>query len=379
MRKGYVVLLLLLLLGSLVAPAAAIDEVTPTPAPDQEPGEVDIEALLDAGLQDLQEQRWRSAISNMDQVLEMDSENVTAYVIRGVAYSRLGRFSLAIEDFTSAIDLAPYTWDYYIFRGDAYSQLGDTSNALLDYTAAIDVYPFNDLAFARRAELHFQLGDQTAGQFDELMAQALGIYLNGNSALAVELFSDAIALGEDVPSLAVAYDMRGINYTILGDNEAALEDYDRAIEINPEMHHAYLARGIVHREAGDLEQAGSDFANRINLLGEQFVDVRASVGDTLELEMAYRRVYRVLFVGEAGQTVSLSASDSGGTIIDPLIALLDPEGNPIAGDDDFGGDLNSLIDNFTLPQSGTYTLLLSHAEGGYDFGFEGVVIVTIEE
>ena len=52
--------------------------------------------------------------------------------------------------------------------------------------------------------------------------------------------------------------------------------------------------------------------------------------------------------------------------VDPLIALLDPDGTPIAGDDDMGGVLDSLVENFELPADGTYTLVVSHANGGYD-------------
>jgi hypothetical protein len=70
------------------------------------------------------------------------------------------------------------------------------------------------------------------------------------------------------------------------------------------------------------------------------------------------------------------------TMIDPLIALLDPQGNPIAGDDDFGaatgGEVDAEITDFILPATGSYTLLVSHAEGGYAVGFEGLVRVSIQ-
>jgi pre-peptidase len=94
--------------------------------------------------------------------------------------------------------------------------------------------------------------------------------------------------------------------------------------------------------------------------------------------MAYRRVYAISFEGEAGQEINITARDFGGAFTDPLIALLGPDGEPIAGDDDFGGGLDSEIDNFELPEDGTYTLLVSHAEGGYDFGFQGIVRVDID-
>jgi hypothetical protein len=62
--------------------------------------------------------------------------------------------------------------------------------------------------------------------------------------------------------------------------------------------------------------------------------------------------------------------------------LLDPDGNPIAGDDDTGLGMNGLdamVEDFELPSDGTYTLLVSHAEGGYIFGFSGMIEVEISD
>jgi hypothetical protein len=53
-----------------------------------------------------------------------------------------------------------------------------------------------------------------------------------------------------------------------------------------------------------------------------------------------------------------------------LIVLLDPNGDPIAGDDDSGTQLDSLISSFELPTDGTYTLLVSHAGGGSEGDIE---------
>ena len=72
------------------------------------------------------------------------------------------------------------------------------------------------------------------------------------------------------------------------------------------------------------------------------------------------------FEGESGQTVTITMASEE---FDTLLILLDPEGEEIAVNDDYGGTLNSTIVT-TLPASGAYTVLAgsySGQGGEYDF------------
>lgn len=61
------------------------------------------------------------------------------------------------------------------------------------------------------------------------------------------------------------------------------------------------------------------------------------------------------FEGEAGQTVTINLNSDD---YDPLLVLLDADGQEVAMNDDGGsGGLNSQIGPFTLPQSGEYTIV----------------------
>lgn len=362
---------------------SAIGEVTPTPDPDAEveetADEIDVDELIDEGLVDIQNGDFRSALAKMDIVIEFDESVSFAFVIRGIANSQLGFADDAIEDFTSAIDLEPWQADFYLFRGDVAVNDGALVEALLDYEQAISINPFSVDSYLRRANVNYELGDSTAGDVDDLIARALGALGNGDVMSALGFLDEAIDTGEGLESLGQAYYIRAFANGNLGDVDAQLEDYESALEANPNLHIIYLARGIYFREEGDIGAAGKDFYDRITIHGTETVNDEMEIGDTLEVEMAYRRIVEITFDGKEGQEISIAASDFGGAIVDPLITLLDPDGNPIAGDDDFGGGLDSLIDDFELPDDGTYTLLVSHAEGGYDFGFNGIVEVEITE
>lgn len=355
-------------------------EVSPTPVPPEPtavPDDVDIDALIDEAIVDIQEGRFRAAIAKMDTVLELDPNHVNAYFLRGASYMRLSQYDNAIDDFTAAIDLQPWDIDFYIWRGDAYNLQGELVDALLDYELALEIDPTEINVFARRSEVYYQLGDNSAGDTDDLIVRGLEAAVSGEILPALDFLTEAVNSADSDAAKASAYYARGMIY-FTRDPEAAIEDFTLAAEADPDLDNAYLVLGIMYREGGDMEAAGPEFYKRIITNGRETIELDAEIGDVLEIEMAYRRVYAISFEGEAGQVVNITARDSEFTIIDPLIALVAPDGEAIAGDDDFGGELDSLIDDFELPQDGTYTLYVGHAEGGYSFGFQGIVHIDID-
>jgi tetratricopeptide (TPR) repeat protein len=64
---------------------------------------------------------------------------------------------------------------------------------------------------------------------------------------------------ESSPHLAEAYARRGCVYQAMGDTARALADFDQAIQRDPRLAKAYLERGKIRTESGDLEGALEDF------------------------------------------------------------------------------------------------------------------------
>lgn len=382
-NRFYLVLVSLLLVLSMATSAVfAIGEVTdeePPAEPATELSEEEIEALLDEGLAALQSGRFQDAVDLGTTVLNSNPEETQALILRGLAYSQLSRLSLAIDDFTRAIALEPWAFDYHILRGNLFFQQGEPNEALSDYDRAIAIYPLALQAFVNRAQVNYTLGEANAGDVSDSIARGIEASANNNPSQALRFFDNAIQNATDPEIEAVARYNRALVNLNTGNDDDALADFAATLEVDPDLHNVFLARGILYREAGDIVAAGQDFEERINLLGQEFLDESAALGDVLELEMAYRRVYRITFDGSAGDVVTITADDTDQTIIDPLISLLDPSGEAIAGDDDFGSNLSSEIADFELPTDGTYTLLLGHAEGGYAFGFNGLVRVEIAQ
>jgi hypothetical protein len=80
-------------------------------------------------------------------------------------------------------------------------------------------------------------------------------------------------------------------------------------------------------------------------------------GDSVEGELtadAFTQFYT--FDGQPNDVITIRMDRASGNL-DPLIALLDPQGNEIVSDDDSGEGQNSLISGFRLPAAGRYTLV----------------------
>lgn len=390
-------LLFLIMMVSLALPftALAIGEVTPSPEPDApaatptpvptampdedatDPGmQAELDAMIEDAIDLIETEDFQAVVDLMDEALSMDPRFAEAYLFRGVAYSRLNNLMRAVDDFTRAIDIEPWQWDFYLFRGDAYFQLGETGEAILDYDRSIELNPRFQLAFRSRAIVYASQNNIAAATQDDLMARGLDRLNFDDFEQAIEIFTEVLTLDEEQTlNSASAYYNRGLAYYYLESYEVAIEDFSLALEIYPEMHDSYLGRGIVNREAGNVRAAGDDFLNRIELLEKNTFTDSIESGETLRVEMAHGNVYRITFEGMGGEIISVSARDAtGDTQVDPLLVVLGPDGQAIAGDDDFGGVLDSELTNVRLPADGTYTLVVSHANGGFD----GTVAVTLE-
>lgn len=78
----------------------------------------------------------------------------------------------------------------------------------------------------------------------------------GEQTLALQDINKALELN---PQYALAYYNRGKIYAGLGENSRAIEDFTTAIKMNPKHEKSFLERGIVQSKQGQLTQALEDF------------------------------------------------------------------------------------------------------------------------
>ncbi|WP_051410946.1 tetratricopeptide repeat protein [Synechococcus sp. CC9616] len=86
--------------------------------------------------------------------------------------------------------------------------------------------------------------------------QGVEKYEAGNYQGAIDDFNKAIEIN---PQDADAYNNRGGAKIELGDYQGAIDDWSKAIEINPKDAVAYLSRGVARELVYDLEGACRDW------------------------------------------------------------------------------------------------------------------------
>jgi tetratricopeptide (TPR) repeat protein len=70
--------------------------------------------------------------------------------------------------------------------------------------------------------------------------------------------------------LVRAYIKRGAAFHARGEDEQAIADYTKAIEINPKVAQAYTKRAVAHEAVGRREEAITDYRRALAIDGNQF-------------------------------------------------------------------------------------------------------------
>jgi tetratricopeptide (TPR) repeat protein len=195
---------------------------------------------------------------------------------RGVAYSRLNRIRLAVEDFNRAVQLFPENASAYNNRGNVLLAAGLPQEAIKDFDRALALAPGYAAAYSNRANAHAEIGQADAAIKDFGQASRLApnspAPLSGRGRLHLAASRPHTAL-RDLDRAIKADDRFGPGYRVradvklaLGRFEEAVEDLSRSVAFDPTNIDIYLARGYAYLAARNTASALRDFtrASEIN-------------------------------------------------------------------------------------------------------------------
>jgi tetratricopeptide (TPR) repeat protein len=246
------------------------------------------------------------AIEECTKAVDLDAKLAYAYLIRAGAYSQFDQYEPAINDLTRAIELPPpvelgtsWTFFCYVLRAVFNSKIDKPRQAIPDLDEAVRLQPQSGFLYVARGEAYRSLGNCTtaitdfektinlgassfssgwplqflttvpflAQRMDRILNQAPLIGLGlchaqlGHRQQALDVFSQALRLQANDDT----YHNRGLAYASLGEYKNAILDYDRSLELNPELASAYLDRGVAYANLGNCARALDNYSEAIRL------------------------------------------------------------------------------------------------------------------
>jgi len=205
-----------------------------------------------------------------------ESESVTFY-LQGFNSIGRGEYVDAERTFTTVVELEPGFARGWDGRGQALMLQGKYEEALRDFDKAIELKPNLSEAYANRSLTRIAIDDIEGAERDarrafELDEDSVASHLvlgrvsalEGDTTTALEWFDRAISTEPEDPS---TWWWRGRFYRdVLGAGNAALDDFNQAIELAPAQAALYLDRAQLYIQANvEPELARTDLEEAISL------------------------------------------------------------------------------------------------------------------
>ncbi len=197
------------------------------------------------------------------QAIAADELNPDAYVVRGQTFLRIASLAYAKQakrdevdgyverasgDFGQALKLDPTSTWALLGRGDAFTWQRNMDAASADYERILQLDPLFDTARQRLIDLHTTTAKKQVAR--RQWKQALATL---DKVLRPDAPQSWIALQKD------AYLLRGQVYTELGDVPRAIEDFSTVVSVDPTNGPAYLNRAKLYKRQLQGRLSRSDF------------------------------------------------------------------------------------------------------------------------
>jgi lipoprotein NlpI len=184
---------------------------------------------------------WKDSLTLWSHEIRLYPDRVpSAHFNRGLAYAEKGDLARSIDDYNTAIALRTGMATVYAARGAALEKLGDFKRAIEDY----------DTAIAMRPEAVFYNN------------RGLAYARTRRIPDAIEDFVRAIELDPDYKD---AHYNRALAYSFLGRHAEAIKGLTVTIGIDPGYADAYHNRGVAYANIGEYRLAIEDFSMAISI------------------------------------------------------------------------------------------------------------------
>ena len=199
------------------------------------------------------------------------NKHADQYYEEGLLFYEQMEYDRSVESFNKVLELAPYGKDnniVYYNRGMAHLKNRQYEKSIYDFTKAFELTSSDDkelkfdiLAF--RGEAY-----QKSNEFDH----------------AIKDYSDAIELIPEHKSIKHIYSSRAWSWYIKRDYSLAINDFSKAITVDPELDAAYYGRAKVWFTKKDLQRALDDAKEAVKLkpTNRKYEDLLFSIKSSMD-------------------------------------------------------------------------------------------------
>jgi predicted O-linked N-acetylglucosamine transferase (SPINDLY family) len=181
----------------------------------------DVESCCNRAVAEMMLKRYEAAITSSERALALQPRHFEAMVGKGLAHLELRHFEVAEAAFNAALSIKPDMAELLAHRGRLYLQSGRTKEAEADFDAAAALEPSLELAWRGKAQVSM---------------------LTGSVAQAIVACKKVL---EQNPTSEIGLTLLGACLGRLGDTAAAIQHFDRALEIRPDCDEA-IAKKIFY-------------------------------------------------------------------------------------------------------------------------------------
>jgi len=237
--------------------------------------------LFEDSITKFQLKDFEGAIEDLDKAIELVQDVPEYFWNRGAFKATIGKHREAVEDFTKGIELNPKDCKAYINRGKVYcfndkgidhGPGARIKEAIDDFSTAIRIMPDDPEGWALRGKCKAWSGQYpiqyAIDDLDEAIAlkpdfvdalrdRAMCYYKLNEFAQASEDLDKVIEKQPEEPKGHFYKAICIINST--KDYPAALEEANRALQLDPELAGAYHIRGIANTQLGHFHNAIKDY------------------------------------------------------------------------------------------------------------------------
>lgn len=234
----------------------------------------DIPSLLGRAIAYIGTDEIELALRDIEAILALDPQHITALELRGEMYGLNKEYELALADFTCVRELKPDWSAPYFDIGGIYLDQKEYEKAIKEFDRAIELEKQHPLFYLGRSIAYFYLNNSAAAHRDQVEAIRLSPkyaltmidanlnFYKDNLDWALDYYAWVLA---QKPKQWLAYQGRADAYLVNDQPEAALTDYDRAIQLAPQEAILYLRRGQARQKLGNIKKARDDFQHALVL------------------------------------------------------------------------------------------------------------------